>query len=377
MFGIASIFAYLGGGLAHVIPGYLPATTFNYLIIMTSIAVPYFIFAMIVAFVIREPLMAPPNMKPAQIGFGNMSGNNAIANTHVVASIDENNSIIVVDEDNNTNETNELNLTHLNVWDDDLHDTNDVYDSNKSSRGVKTSLVATIMRCVRNTPFLILFGIMLCTRGYFFSDIFIYKYYCKASNADIATLEIVAYSVRVFSSSFWCYISGKVMKNRNHRYTITASFIIFSISYILYAFVPYDLKSDNKQHEFLTSPIVWIQSILYNLSISAWGTVSPNLLAMIVDFDEYLWPNMKRKEAIYQGLLNEGIQIDGVWKLFNSFGAIPILYLQFGCYLSFQKRDLDWSNMLHKLTMTLLSNILTDWFPYVYLYIYIILQLHT
>ena len=240
MFGTSSIFAYLGGGLAHIIPGYLPTTTFNYLMIMTGITIPFFIFAMIVAFVIREPLIVarPHQNRGAAAALsengtgGNMNGVLAIA------EIDENNAYT---EDKNTNKPV---LTHLSVWDDDLgdHDISDVNDNGSSHYGVKTSLVATIMRCIRNTPFLIMFGIMLCTRGYFFSDIFIYKYYCKATNQDIATLEIVAYSVRVFSSSFWCYISSKAMNNRNHRYIISAGFVISSISYVLYAFIPYDLE---------------------------------------------------------------------------------------------------------------------------------------
>ena len=305
LFGVSIALQNLGNAIGSTIPGYLNSNEYIYFLLCSSIL--YLVFAFIAALVIREPKHKTNTSNSVNDSINNICNNNKY---------------------NGENE-----------------------ESTESTTSKNIELIPMIIRCARNKPFLLIIAIEILLKSYVFTSTFIYKFYCNASNSDIATVSIVASVLSVLSSLFWTYLSSKWFEN-NNKVLIEIGFVMYCIAYVLYAFFPNDISN-----EFLSNPFIWIQSIVYCIGGQCWNTISPILLAWAIDFDEYLWKN--RKEAIYQAILEQLVFIEAIWeaigylmlalvenanpiyfKLLSVIGVIPVLIAMY-CIWKFPEKRLQ------------------------------------
>lgn len=164
------------------------------------------------------------------------------------------------------------------------------------------SLIPTILQICGNKPFLLLYGIEMCEASTFTSELLVYKFYCQASNADIATISLISSIIGALTNLFWTLFLRK--KNTiNKKWILMAGFLLKFVSVALVPLLPYHLSTNSDS--FLNNPFVYGHSILSTIGGSGYSVVSQSLLADVIDFDYFLWNH--RREAIFQGLMKEGI----------------------------------------------------------------------
>ena len=104
-----------------------------------------------------------------------------------------------------------------------------------------------MLHVLPNKPFILLYGIELCAGFTFFGDIMIYKYYCKTSSCNIATLTLINNIISIVAYLFWTLFSRESPLEKNS--ISVKGFILTPIWNTLVPFLPYNLHNhrvDNK-----------------------------------------------------------------------------------------------------------------------------------
>ena len=334
LFGYASVVTTIGTLIGSSVPGYLNKNISQYYVFMIAFSIPFCVFALISAVIIKEPRITDDDDENNENNYNNDKNQNGI-----ITLRNDMSSMYMYNELDNENENVE-------------RSTRELHQAPVQSK-YSLSLIPTMLHVLANKPFLLLYGIELCTGFTFFSDIMIYKYYCKTSNSNIATLTLINNIISIIANLFWTLFSRKSSMKKNSILII--GFILTLVSNALVPFLPYNLHNHNHDHsddgddKFLLNPVVYVYSILGTIGSASYAAISQSLLADVMDYDYFLWDY--RREAIFQGLMKEGVSLKDLagaiglillstvknnellFILFNLFGIIPKLI---GIYLLYK-----------------------------------------